>query len=483
MTTDAKGAPQTPSRRLTAAAGARRFIEQRTIAVVPEDERYGRPRDLFAVWFAANISPLTIVSGTIAPAVYGLGLWSGMAAVLVGNLIGGFLMALHAAQGPRLGVPQLIQSRGQFGSWGSLLVTVLAMFMYAGWFASNLVIAGQALHQIVPELPTSLWLILCAAAGLVIAAVGYDLIHRVGRWGTLVSAALLAVCAVQLLSTPHILERAGEHGGFTLSGFAGMAGIGVLLQLTFAPYVSDYTRYMPTDTAARRATLWFTYWGCVLGSALPMLLGVVMGLAVSDDTIRGLGAVLGSTLSAVVLVGFAAVVIHINAMNLYGTALCLVTAVQTFRHRWLPGRTVRVLLVSAPLAVGLTMALAFQKTFLASYTDFLAILQYVLVPWTAINLIDFYLIRRGEYDVGSFFAPDGGVYGRFKVPALLVYAGSFLAEIPFMHTSAFTGPAARALGGTDLAWAVGLATAAAGYRAVMKPQTTEVSEPLRPPTP
>jgi purine-cytosine permease-like protein len=36
----------------------------------------------------------------------------------------------------------------------------------------------------------------------------------------------------------------------------------------------------------------------------------------------------------------------------------------------------------------------------------------VLIPWTAINLVDYYLIRRGEYDVEAFFGPSGGQYGQ-----------------------------------------------------------------------
>ncbi|MFI0258984.1 purine-cytosine permease family protein [Streptomyces sp. NPDC017056] len=446
----------------------RHLVEGRTIDAVPESERHGRPRDLFAVWFAANISPLTIVSGTIAPLVFGLGLWPGIAAVLLGNMLGGFLMALHAAQGPRLGVPQMIQSRGQFGSHGSLLVTLVVVFMYAGWFASNLVIAGQALHRSVPALGTSGWLVLCALAGLVVATVGYDLIHRVGRWATVITVALLALCAVRVFTTPGVVERAANATGCTLSGFVGMTALGILLQITYAPYVSDYTRYMPAHAAARRSTLWFTYWGSVLGSVLPMFLGIVMGIAVADDAIAGLDTVLGGPLSAVVLCSFAVIVVHVNSMNLYGTSLCLVTAAQTFRNTWLPGRLARTALIAGPLALGLTLALAFQDTFLASYTDFLAILQYVLIPWTAINLVDYYLIRRGRYDVPSFFAPGGGVYGRVNGPAVLVYAVSFALEIPFMHTSAYTGAVAIALDGIDLSWAVGLLVPTVAYWAIAR---------------
>ena len=91
-------------------------IEQRTIDIIPHDERHGKSRDLFTIWFGSNILPLTIITGALGPAVYGLSFTASLVAILIGNLGGGLLMALHSAQGPKLGVPQMIQSRGQFGS-------------------------------------------------------------------------------------------------------------------------------------------------------------------------------------------------------------------------------------------------------------------------------------------------------------------------------------------------------------------------------
>ena len=57
-----------------------------------------------------------------------------LVAIVVGQAVGGVLMALHSAQGPQMGIPQMIQSRAQFGSWGALLVTVIAAVMYVGFF-------------------------------------------------------------------------------------------------------------------------------------------------------------------------------------------------------------------------------------------------------------------------------------------------------------------------------------------------------------
>ncbi|MBV9804711.1 MAG: cytosine permease, partial [Solirubrobacterales bacterium] len=121
-------------------------IEQRTISQVPLSERHGRVRDLFTIWFGSNVMLLTIVTGALATTVYGLSLaWAG-AAIIVGNLLGAVFMALHSVQGPRLGVPQMIQSRGQFGAWGAIVVVAVVMIMYLGFIASNAVLGGESIN-------------------------------------------------------------------------------------------------------------------------------------------------------------------------------------------------------------------------------------------------------------------------------------------------------------------------------------------------
>ena len=64
----------------------------------------------------SNIMLLTIVTGGLAVTVFGLSFGWAVAGLALGNLLGGIFMALHAAQGPTLGVPQMVQTRGQFGS-------------------------------------------------------------------------------------------------------------------------------------------------------------------------------------------------------------------------------------------------------------------------------------------------------------------------------------------------------------------------------
>jgi purine-cytosine permease-like protein len=54
------------------AAASALEIERYTIAQIPEDERHGRPRDLFTIWFTSNLIPLAIVTGALTTVAFGL---------------------------------------------------------------------------------------------------------------------------------------------------------------------------------------------------------------------------------------------------------------------------------------------------------------------------------------------------------------------------------------------------------------------------
>lgn len=125
-------------------------IEQHTIYAIPINQRHGTSKDLFTIWFGCNIMMLTIVTGALATTVFKLSFLSSFGALAIGNFIGAVFMALHAAQGPRLGVPQMVQTRGQFGSIGAILVIAIVVVMYVGFLASNLCSAASRLTRLYP---------------------------------------------------------------------------------------------------------------------------------------------------------------------------------------------------------------------------------------------------------------------------------------------------------------------------------------------
>ncbi len=430
-------------------------IEVLTIQHVPLDQRHGRASDLFTIWFGSNIQPLTVVTGALAPVAFGLPLWWSIVALVIGNLGGALFMALHSAQGPKLGVPQMIQSRGQFGSIGSVLVVLVAIVMYVGFFASNLYISGEALNSLTDSISIHAGMVVSAIISFLIVIAGYTLIHKLNRVATVVLGIAMIVGIVQLLSgtLPADLTSRGSVG---FGAFLGVVSLGALWQIAYAPYVSDYSRYMPETIASVKQTFWASYWGCSLGSIIPMIWGVLIGLIYSGkgDAVIGANAI-GGKLSAALMIAFFIGLSNGNTLNLYGAALCVITTVQTFAAGFLPRASVRILVSIVLCAVSIGLAVSFSD-FVASYLNFVFLLLYLLVPWTAINLVDFYLIRHGSYDIESFFRADGGVYGRANVVALASYVIGVLVQLPFMSTADYKGFAVASLDGADIAWLVGL---------------------------
>src|SRR5260370_41769586 len=88
-------------------------IEVRSIDYVPDGERHGGLASQFTLWLAANLQITAIVTGALAVVFGGDVFWS-LVALLSGQLIGGAVMALHAAQGPPLRLPPQISCRHQF---------------------------------------------------------------------------------------------------------------------------------------------------------------------------------------------------------------------------------------------------------------------------------------------------------------------------------------------------------------------------------
>jgi NCS1 family nucleobase:cation symporter-1 len=155
-------------------------------------------------------------------------------------------------------------------------------------------------------------------------------------------------------------------------------------------------------------------------------------------------------------------------MNLYCGALSTLTIGQTLAPRWSPGAAARTIVVIGLVLAALLLSLLGKDSFLVNYTNFILLLLYVLVPWTAINLVDYYLVRHGDYDVASFMRQDGGVYGRVNVAALVCYVFGILIQVPFMSTPLYSGPVAAALHGADLSWLVGLALTSPLYLVLAK---------------
>jgi purine-cytosine permease-like protein len=122
----------------------------------------------------------------------------------------------------------------------------------------------------------------------------------------------------------------------------------------------------------------------------------------------------------------------------------------------------RIASILAAAVAATALALGSSGDFIDRFSDLLAVLLYLFTPWTAINLVDFYVLRKGHYSIREIFNPNG-MYGRWNWRGLLAYGVGFVVMIPCFSTGLYTGPVARALGGADIAMLVGLPVAAVVY--------------------
>lgn len=430
-------------------------LEAETIYPIPPERRHGTAKDLFSVWFGPNLMMLTVVTGALATTVFGLSLIPALLALLMGNLVGGIFMALHAAQGPRLGVPQMIQTRGQFGLFGAVPVTAIIVLMYVGFAASNLVLGGEGLQACFPGLSRFPAILIIQLLSIAPAILGYRVIHIAARVLTLLCGAAVLVCLWQVTAMhPVVHETITKPGGWT--GILRTLSLAALWQIAYAPYVSDSSRYLPAGPKSEKYAFFACFSGSVSGSALAMSLGAAIGLVAGGaHVIQALTAILGVTAIPVLLALSIGIAVA-NAMNVYCGALSTLTVAQTFTPDRHYGRGARLVVTIALLLLAFGMATLMADQFMTAYSEFLELLMSVMIPWTAINLTDYYILHHGDYDVASFFKKDGGLYGYYNVPALTCYVVGIVVQIPFLATNLYTGSAARFLGGVDISWMVSL---------------------------
>ncbi len=441
------------------------FLEKRSIDYVPLAERHGKVWHLWPVWFSGDAHLATLAVGVLGLALGGNLFWTATAVVL-GCAIGTFFMAFHSAQGPQLGLPQMIQSRPQFGYVGALLVWVVALVSYIGYNAFNQVLAVQALHALFGTLPlgSSGVVIGFALLAASLAAVGYDSIHLAQRSLAFFMIGILTVftlCAVWLLPIPAAELSPSD---FRLIPFLTQLLAAASYQLSWSIYVSDYSRYLP-HTVSVRASFWWTYLGAFIGGTWMMLVGsvaaaVAPGLNVPAALQRAANGMLPG-FGTVLLISSLLGLVTISALNYYGTSLTLLSVWDTFKPLRSTAAKRLASLVPA-LVLSTAIALESSSNFLRHFSDLLEVLLYLFTPWTAINLADFYLVRKGHYSVREIFNPHG-MYGRWNWHGLLAYAVGFLAMVPFFSTGLYTGPIAHALGGADLSILIGLPVSAGTY--------------------
>jgi nucleobase:cation symporter-1, NCS1 family len=449
-------------------------IESRSIDYVPENERHGKVWDQLPFWFQGNFQAYTIGIGFIGPFA-GLSIWWTSIAAAAGVLVGTVFMAVHASQGPLLGLPQMIQSRAQFGLRGAILPLLAVAFLCIGLNIVNLVIIKQGLHGLFGW-NEGLVTFLVTAFAAVLAIYGHDWLHRAFRILFWIALPFWLILTVGILSghaggraLPHL-----DHLGFNTTAFIAVFTVAASFNITYAPFVSDYSRYLPRDTPFREiatsvfvgsaaAPIWLIpigAWMAARINASDPLTSIQIG---TDHTVR----YFGSPFAIIEVLALAGCI----ALQAYTGMLTVVTAIDAFKPL-VPTRKLRVRTILVLSLTWLIGGLFFADS-IQDLNNALTTCLYLLAPWTAINLADFFIVRHGRYAITDLLK-DGGVYkkwSRYGIPAYLI---GLAVEVPFMNIpTVYKSWGFQRLNDIDVSWVLGLFVAGAVYLVLVRGRDRE----------
>ena len=465
------------SQSLPATEGQRGLeIEGHSIDFIQENERTDKLSAQGPFWFVGNFTFFTMTIGFVGPSV-GLSAFWTMIAGTLGIMFGTLFMAFHSSQGPHLGLPQMIQSRAQFGYRGVVLVLLATLFVFAGFNIVNLVLMMQGLNTLFHWGPMQVALAVTVPATL-LAILGHDWMHRTFKWSLFLSLPLYGLLSLAVLmgwvqSAP--APAGGTEAvalGFTWVGFVAQFAAGASYNIAYAPYVSDYSRYLPKNTSSGKLIL-AVFLGASLSGAWMIAVGGWLAEHLhATDVLVALNAVgagfapqLGTLMVAVTILAFLPVI----AMNIYSAKLTTLTGVDSFK-KIKPTPRVRIwaILFVVVLQLGMAVTINASGSGLSVLNMYLVVMLYFLVPWTAVNLTDYFFVRKGRYAIPHFFLPNDNIYGHWGSRGLIAYLIGFVVMIPFFTLyngtdEVFVGPLAKMIGGVDMAWLVGLIVSGVAY--------------------
>ena len=339
------------------------------------------------IWFGAGVSIAEILTGTyFAP----LGMAKGMAAILVGHVIGCVMLFLAGYIGARSGKTAMETVKMSFGQKGSMLFSALNVLQLVGWTAIMIYDGALAANGVLGA-GAWLWCLVIGALIVVWIMIG---ITDLGLVNKIVMTALFLLTVVLCFVIFGGSAAVGGDLGEAMS-FGAAVELAVAMPLSWLPLISDYTREAEKPFAATLAST-VTYgviscWMYVIGMGAAIFTGEGDIAAIMVKAGLGVAALVILVLSTVTTTFLDAYSAGISAESLWSKLNGKKTAI-------------------AVTVIGTVGAILFPMD---DITDFLYLIGSVFAPMIAIQIVNFFMLKK------DCFGKD------FDVPNLLVWLVGF----------------------------------------------------------
>ncbi|WP_099021663.1 purine-cytosine permease family protein [Mycolicibacterium palauense] len=420
-----------------------RFDADHGIAIIPEDARRMRPRDLAYIWTGGLCNVQTVVFGALV-GLTGLSLWQSIVAIIIANFTW-CIAAMTSFAGNASGTTAFVTSRAPFGYRGGRIASFFNWLSQLVFETSGLYMVVVAVLALLDSWGMSKSMVVTVAVVISVIII-QGVLPRLGHGAIQKAMRLLVIPAIVFFSILAVLTlgkiQPGSVPDADLPLF--VTGLAVAMSVSGVSWManaSDYSRYLPTNTthgSHMRAML--------VGAAIPMTILMILGAAVSTisadsaDPISGLPQTFSSWFFVPYLIFGILQLLAINSLDLYSSGV-------TLQALGAPLSRVQAVMLDLIICGVVVVVALFSSDFYSFVTTMLLFVMVWLGPWGAIQIADYWL-RRGRYDTDGFFAGRDGIYWRdngFHTPAFVALIAGAVTAVLTISTPIFTGPISSGL--------------------------------------
>ena len=321
------------------------------------------------IWFGAAVSIAEILTGTyFAP----LGFSKGLLAILLGHVIGCAMLFFAGLMGGKVRKSAMETVKMSFGSKGALLFSVLNILQLVGWTGIMIYDGALAVNGIF-AIGNWVWCLVIGALIVLWIMIG---IKNLGKVNTVAMGALFILTII--LS----FVIFGDGSGLNVSGegmtFGAAVELSVAMPLSWLPLISDYTREAekPVKATAVSAVTYgvISCWMYVIGMGAAIFTG--------ESDIAQIMVKAGLGVAGLLIIVFSTVTT--TFLDAYSAGVSSESLSAKISGKW--------------VAVAVTVIGTLGAIFLPLWdiTNFLYFIGSVFAPMIAIQIADFFILKRNQ---------------------------------------------------------------------------------------
>ena len=317
------------------------------------------------IWFGAAVSIAEILTGTyFAP----LGFVKGLAAILLGHLIGCGLLFVSGLIGGFTRKSAMETTKMSFGQKGSLLFALLNVLQLVGW-TGIMIYDGALAANGVWAAGEWLWCLVIGVFIIVWILIG---IENLGKVNTVAMAALFLMTLV--LSVLIFSGNSSPLSGDSMT-FGAAVELSVAMPLSWLPLISDYTRESEKPVAATAASA--VVYGIV--SCWMYVIGMGASLFTGQSDIAQILLKAGLGIVGLLIVVFSTVTT--TFLDAFSAGISSESISKKVNAKWA---------AVAVTVIGMGGAILFPMD---NITDFLYLIGSVFAPMIAVQIASFFILK------------------------------------------------------------------------------------------